>query len=521
MNKLSFLIAVFIFLAANIFAQDLRKKAEENPLDCALYLISKDERKSEAKNLADTFFEVGRYDDALRTIEFEEYRKISWLISHTSKLIEQGNETQAKTFLDKTMSLLGSEDADIDRDDLIFLAPLLIKYGRNEEALALYNLSEDEYKPRTAIGISKAFIKANQPANALKLLSFDFENAEIDRKAEIIELFARLRQTERAKKFLAEFDMVAFLSEPSYHNRRFTLFPLINANLALGRVDKANELWQQYGEHDDGYDWLKFIDALIEFGYRDKVDFYLTQMESNSELLGKEGSDIVKRRLEFGDIEKALIIAEKISEDDDNDAQQAAFMLITDFYITENKTDSALKVLDGAFERARKIVFQHEPMQSASLGTQKVIYLRDIYKRLMKLKQFKKAFTVFNAIGSDHWIAKDFVLESLFDFAKQQIKTLSRNEIEKILKQIQNSVSDKDRDYYSTKAKIFTVEIYALIGEKSKAVKLSTEVLKEGEESCCNKFEFLLSVGKIFEQHKLKPDADLKKVLKEFIEDAE
>lgn len=522
MNKLSFLIAVFIFLAANIFAQDLRKKAEENPLDCAFYLLTKSERRFDTKNLADAFFEVGRYDDALRTIEFKEYGKISWLISHTSKLIEQGNETQAKTFLDKTMSLLGSEDADIDRDDLIFLAPLLIKYGRNEEALSLFNLSKNDYKPRTAIGISKAFIKANQPANALKLLSFDFEDAEIDRKAEIIELFARLKQTERAKKLLAEFDMVTFLSEPSYHNRRFTLFPLINANLALGRDDRANELWQQYGEQDDGYDWLKFIDALIEFGYREKADFYLTQIESNSEMLGKEGSGIIKRRLEFGDIEKALIIAEKISEDDDNEAQQAAFMLIADFYIAENKTDSALKVLDGAFEGARKIVFQHDPMESigVSSGSRKVIYLRDIYKRLMKLKRFDKAFLVVNKIGSNHWIANRFIRETLADFVRQQIKSLPRKRIEAILLQIQTTYTDKDDNDEVIESKLLAAEIYGQIGEKTKAVSLLAEILKNVEDSY-RKETILIDVGKVFEQNKLKANANLKKVLKEFIEDAE
>ncbi len=523
MKKLSFLIAVFIFLATNIFAQDLRKKAEENPLDCALYLLSKDERKSEAKNLAGVFFEVGRYDDALRTIEIEGYGKIGWLVFYASKLSEQGNDAQAKVFLDKTMSLLLLEDTSVNSDDLVFLAPLLIKYGRNEEALSLFNLSEDEYKPKTAIGISKAFLKTNQTENALKLLPAAFEDAEIDRKAEIIELYARLKQTEQAEKFLADFDFSTFLNEPFYHNRRFTLFPLINANLALGHLNRAVELWQQYGENDDVYGWLKFIDALIEFGYREKADFYLTQIESNPAMLREEGSGIVESRLKFGDVEKTFRIAETMSDNDDNYEQQQALMIVADFYIAENKNDAALKVLDFAFERARKIIFQHEDMQSngASSGTRKVIYLRSIYNRLMKLKQFKKAFTVFNAIGSDHWIAKEFVMESLFDFAKQQIKTLSRKEIEKILKQIQNSIPDRDDDYYPTKAKLFTAEIYALIGEKAKTVRLLTEGLNEGKQSCCYEFGFLLSVGKIFEQNKLKADANLRKVLKSFIEDAE
>lgn len=523
MKKLSFLIAVFIFLTASIFAQGLRKKAEENPLDCAFYLLTKNERKTGADNLAKTFFEVGRYDDTLRVIEFEGYGKIGWLVFYANKLSEQGNDAQAKVFLDKTMSLLSLEATSVDSDDLVFLAPLLIKYGRNEEALSLFNLSEDEYKPKTAIGISIAFLKTNQTENALKLLPTAFEDAEIDRKAEIIELYARLKQIEQAEKLLAEFDFATFLNEPFYHNRRFTLFPLINANLALGRLNRAVELWQQYGENDDAYGWLKFIDSLTEFGYREKADFYLTQIESNPQMLREEGNGIVKRRLKFGDVEKALRIAETISENDDNYDQQQALMTVADFYIAENKTDSALKVLDFAFERARKIVFQHEPMQSngASSGTRKRTYLSDIYHRLMKLKRFEKAFTVFNAVGSDHWIAKDFVMESLFDFAKQQIKPLSRKGIEKIIKQIQNSIPDRDDDYYLTKAKILVAEIYAFSGEKTNAVKLLTEVLKEGRESCCYEFDFLLSVGKIFEHNKLKADANLKKVLKEFIEDPE
>ncbi|CAN5380162.1 hypothetical protein BH10ACI1_BH10ACI1_08750 [soil metagenome] len=71
------------------------------------------------------------------------------------------------------------------------------------------------------------------------------------------------------------------------------------------------------------------------------------------------------------------------------------------------------------------------------------------------------------------------------------------------------------------KAKLLAAEIYASIGEKTKAVEMLTKVLDEAFEDSYREEEILLSAGKIFERYKLEADANLKKVLKKFIADAE
>lgn len=62
----------------------------------------------------------------------------------------------------------------------------------------------------------------------------------------------------------------------------------------------------------------------------------------------------------------------------------------------------------------------------------------------------------------------------------------------------------------------FTAEIYALIGEKTKASEFLAKAVAEGKESCCYEFGFLLGAGKVFERQKLKADANIQKALREF-----
>lgn len=521
MKKISLIFGLLIFINLNVTSQDLRKKAEENPLDCAIYLFKKDKGGIKFDQLARTLFEVGRYDDAIAALEFEEHRQLDHFVIFTKNLIEKGYRTKADKFLSRISALLKNGEKDWDENILINLAPLLIDSRKSEEALLLaQSAQDDDKKVKIAVSVAKEFIKANQPENALKVLGDYYEIAETDRKAEIIELFARLQQKEKAEKLLAEFEPNAFIEEV-YHNRRFILLPLINANLALGKVERAIELWQLYGETDDGYGYIEFIDALFEFGYRDKAIFYLNQITTDQNIIQDVGANIVERYLKLNETATATTIAKKISDDVDNYEQQRALMLIADKLILDGKDDSALEILNFAFQRAKKIVFEHEPMQSngASSGTRKRNYLNQIYNRFVKLKNYQKAYETLMSIDDEHWIAKEFLAEHLIDFTKRQIKSLPREKIYAFLMKAQNI--SKDAEYLSIQTKLQTSEIYAQIGEKPKAVELITEVLEKAKESCCYKDDFLLAAGKVFEDNKLKSNPKLKRILKEIIADEE
>ena len=118
-------------------------------------------------------------------------------------------------------------------------------------------------------------------------------------------------------------------------------------------------------------------------------------------------------------------------------------------------------------------------------------------------------------------IARVFFAETLADSAKRQIKTTTRQEIDKIIAQIQSNISDKTAKSSQNTIKLLVADIYAHLGEKNKAVELLTKVLADEllnvDVRTLNEEHFLLEAGRIFEQNKLKADSKMKKVLREII----
>ncbi|MBS1792809.1 MAG: hypothetical protein JSS81_03085 [Acidobacteria bacterium] len=519
-NAACFLVLV-IFGCLSILADDLRQKAEESPFDCAFYLATKDSLRLDKEALANALFEVGKYDDAARAIELDddEYQNINWFVYHAWLLSKSGNDPIARKYVDKTMPLLKDADFEADKYNLSALASLLVKYGRDDEAMSLPAKSDNPGK--TAIDISEKFLDADKPAKALEMLPQISEIGEVDYKAEVIELNARLKQTAKAEQLLAEFEPAALINEPVYHNRRFIIFPLVKAYLALGKIDRAVELWEQYGEKDDGFGWLKFIDSLLEFGRREKAAVYLGQIETDPAILQTEGGAIVERYLKLGKIEKAQNLAKTMSGENDSYRQQQALMIVADYFIDNKNQKSALEILDFAFQRARRVVFKHEDFLSigASSGTRKVIYLQNICDRLIRLGKFDKAAAVIDSIGSDHWIAREFVLNQLLELTRRQIKTLPRRKIDANIARLQNLFTADDNEAYAISADLGIVELYAGLGEKTKAVGLLADVLEKARKSCCSENYFLLSAGRVFVENKLEPTADLRQALRAYLDD--
>jgi hypothetical protein len=522
-NNVVFTLVLIVCAAQIIFSQGPLKNAESNPLDCAMHLLIADPQRFNQFELFSTFYEAGRYDEAIKTLEFEDNGQLRHLVFFTRKLVEDNKTAGAKKFLDRISLLLSDNESKWDADELIALAPILIRTGRTDEAVLLVKKVEDEEdRVKAAVGISRALLDSNYPELSLKTLEGLYEIADSEGKAGVIELYARLKQKEKAEKLLADFEPGAFIDQKFYSNRPFILFSLINANLALGKIDRALELWQQYGKNDVAVEHIKLIDALSEFGYKDKSLFYLNQIAADKNLIKNAGADITERLLKLNDINRATAFSKQISDDIDSYEQQKALMAVADKLIEDGKTGPALEILDFAFQRAKKIVYEHGPMDSvgASSGSRKEIYLGQIYERLVRLEQFDKAFAVFNAIGSDQ--AKDFVARHLVDFAGRQIETLPRKKIYEYLKLAQDLVTDEEADVYDPiEIKLLSAEVYARMGEKDKAVKLIAAVLEEALESCCYERTALISAGKIFEKYKLRTDACIRKVLREYITEAE
>ena len=72
MGKVACLSVLIITGWLNVCAEDLPKKAAENPLDFALHLAIKEKDARRGEGLAGALFDVGRYDDAARAIELDD-----------------------------------------------------------------------------------------------------------------------------------------------------------------------------------------------------------------------------------------------------------------------------------------------------------------------------------------------------------------------------------------------------------------------------------------------------------------
>lgn len=529
MKKAALLFAILIFASASVFAQDLLKKAETNPLDCAFYLQSKEKPDNRDTNdvwqIALAYFEANRYEDAFSAVNlFEDAdNRVRFFMQFSKRLFENGKRNEAGKFFTEAVKNVDLE-ADLARHDLIELVQILIEANRADESVKIAEIYAGEFEANdVSLAIAEKFLKTGQTEKLNDFFAqpyFPHESENNPTRARTALIYAKLKQTDKAKKILEEIKQTAFLGETendANNNRREILFPLLRIHLELGETEKAFELWNQHGDQEDFYEFSQFIDDLIAYSQKEKVLPLIAQMQSDKERFKRDGHEVVKAYLKIGDVETALYAAKTMSDEDDNYWQQDSFMTLADRFIADGRSDLALDILDFAFQRARKIVFEHQPAQStgASSGSRKTIYFRNIFKRLMKLKRFDKALAVVNSIDSNHWMAKKFVLESLADFAGQQIKTLPRKRIEMILAQIRTIFTDDDDVDDFNDAKLLAAGIYAQMGEKQKAVELLAAILEESDDE-----DLLLSAGKVFEQNKLKADATMKKILREFIKDA-
>lgn len=531
MKKANLIFALLLSLALNSFSQDLQKKAETNPLDCFFYLLSKDDNRlaDNVVQLADAYFQFGRYDEVSKVINLlDADDRVEYFIVFSNKFLETGKRNDAVRFSLEAIKNLDKKDSPSERILPQFIENL-IKLNKVQEAVSIANEFADEYDDENIfLLIAENFVlngQIDKSAEIIKHPSFPTSAKDNRIRARIALLYAKLKQAEKAALIFSDLRQNAFVGETNLENeniRRKLLFPLIKIYLELGETEKGFELWNQYGDQENFYEYSQFIKDLLSHGQKEKALTLLFQMQSDKEQMQRCGTEIVKTYLSLDQIDNALYAAKTMSNDIDNYCQQNSLMILADKFIAENKINSALEILDFAFERARKIVYKHEAMDSVgeSSGSRKKIYLGQIYERLMKLKKFDKAFAVFTSIDSNHYLAKDFYAEHLVNFAKQQSKTLPRKKIYEFLTKAQDIVKEVE-EYYPIKIKLLSAEVYAQIGEKDKAVRLIAEVLEEAKESCCYEDDFLISAGKVFEENKLTADADLKKVLREFIENAE
>lgn len=525
------IFVVFVLTTVNLFPQELRKKAEETPLDCAFYALSQDSNRSSYKldALAKVYFDVGNFDALNRTIDLADsnYSKLHLLSRFSLISIKANNFVQANKFLDRAMQLLRTtEDEDewdygSDVSSSEGLASGLALTNRFDEVLEIIShQSENEYRVKLLVSVAKSLSRNSQPEKSLEMLSeiikYDENFNDADISIKIAQIYANAGQKQKALTYLENIQN-DISSEPEQKERGRVFFSLIPVYFAIGKTDSALNIWNQFRDPEDDSDTYFLVRELIENGHTGKAKPYLLEIEANKKALQSYRNFLVETYLKFGDIDSATRIAKRNFEVDDYN-QQAALIDLADRLIRDGQPAKVLDVLDFAYQRARKVGEVHLPEHSigASPLTRKVIYLRNIRDRYFRLGQFDKGIAIVNSFKTEDSHVSEFNASSIVEYVRQQTKTISRKKAFELLNKAEN-VLDKEDDYQLLRVRLAAADVYAKIGDKPRAVQTLAKILETIEFDDVE----MIEVGKVFAENKLKSDANMRKILRQLIADAD
>ena len=316
MKRLAITLTLIVFSSASIFADDLRKRAEANPLDYALYLVSKDSLLRDGVYSA--LFEVGRYNDLLKALESEPYSRVRWLGHFSSEFIDLNKETEANRFLDKAIQLFRSGDESWSDDQVNILVKSLIALNRSDEAFEILNHQEYENdRAEISVEIARAYLKIGQNEKAMRSLSQTpilLESFyEIHNTIDVADLFIKVGQREAAISLLERLEKSPAVLTST--NRDRFLLRMVPLYIRLGQFDKAFDVWNHDTAVDDPNYLFSYASTLFTNGRADQADPFLTQLRTDKEYMDRYGDSLVEMYLGSGDIETARSIALTMSQE--------------------------------------------------------------------------------------------------------------------------------------------------------------------------------------------------------------
>lgn len=526
MKNFTLTLCIFILLTLQLFAQKPQLIAESNPLETALYLLTIDKNTSKGfEELANVFFEVGEYEKTLKCLEFEsdDSSKIYLLSQYSNKLLEKNKLKATNMFLDEALKLLKNiEDSEWQEFFVHSMSYSLTKLGREKDALEIYSRQDVYlYKMSVLNNIGQAFLEKGDKTKALyyynkssKFLKKDSEGWS--EAMQIGKAFVILDLPTKAFEIAKDLEKTLDSTEDNLNQ----LFAVSSIYLKLGKVEETELLWRKHSDLDYFGNVNLLAELLFDSGNSHRALKYLHKIASSNNALKTNDADLVKRFIQVKDIEFAKTLALNMSIENDDYQQQMALIAVADSYIKTSEKSEALKILDFAFQKAKKIEYLHLTEQSigASPGSRKEIYLKNIYERLMQLGEYEIALQTLYVINSNHSLAKEFLAERLVDFASRQIDVLPKKEIDKILAEA-TEIAGNDEDYFLINFKLQFAEFYLKQKSKDKSVDLIAEVLSMAKDSCCSQDDFLLKAGKLFTIHNLKANQKLKNILRKIIKE--
>lgn len=357
------LIAGLLVLALSIRAQDLRTRAEENPLSTVFYLLSTTaahDKSSEKACLATSYARAKRYDEiknVARLIDYDSYAAEDFA-ALADRMIQHGAKSEASELIAELVEKFGDEPFSLR----MLLRPL-VRLGRDIDAYQLFAKFDESERVDAGFELTKIYLELARPADALKAIEwidpFVARSEYDEEKAELALYYAKLNKDEKALKWLAEAikHLKWIEGKPEYLDGRI-LDIAVKIYQALGRSSEANEILRKRGEKPD--DPESQSDIARDLLRAEKIAQAKAILERLRPGLNPESNGdsfdlgvLIEIYVRLNELRKAEDLAKQLSGN--TYLQQLHLLSIADVYIKKNDRKKATRVLEFALRQTEKI----------------------------------------------------------------------------------------------------------------------------------------------------------------------
>jgi tetratricopeptide (TPR) repeat protein len=400
MNALrpTLLSALLLVSALSVIAQDLRKRAEENPLSTVMYLLSttdKDDEEEEKACLAKSLASVDRFAEvqsAADMIERESYVDKN-LIDVVRELVSRGKDKEASTLLSFLLERFANDEYHLE----MLVRPMIL-LKREAELEALIDKLDDSDKIDLWFKAADVYREVGNPEKALQTLEKTVAIAKSSEYASdrsgLALRYARLGRESEALQLLESLS-----NDPQLKQKAFrVVHDVADAYRALGRYSEAYEIHRQYDDGlniDETWDLITAASRSIAKGDRPKaLDLLaraLAQLDPNEYGDSFNLGNIIELYLKIGEIQKAEQVARSITGSDY--IQQENLLSVADRYSKAGNKTKTREILRFALEQTNKI--DTSEAESGSLWTSgkwdQARFQSQIAIRYMDLRDDKEA----------------------------------------------------------------------------------------------------------------------------------
>jgi hypothetical protein len=523
------LISVFIF-NQYYFSQDLRKKAEENPLSTIFYLLSitdKNSKEEEKACLSKSFAKVNKYHESEKTAKMfiDGGYADDNLILVINTFIENKRTKEASDFASYLLQRFEN-----DAYKLRHLWKSLVNLNRTEEAINIANNFGDSDKVDAYFAISKALIEKKESAKVLEILdkiSPIVEKSEYDKdKAQLSLLYAKLGKEQQSLKFANEsLKNVVWKEGIMEFDHRVISNDIFDAYLILGKYDLANEILEKKGEKDEAKFLIKIGEIYLAKGNRKKADelFDLALKHLNPKEYGDsfDFGNLIDIYINLGEIEIAENLTKMLTGS--SYMQQIKLLKIADFYIKKQNKSKATEILKFALEQTKKI--DTSEAENGSLWTsgkwEQARYQSQIALGFINLQDDKKALQIISQLQKPYLRAL-----ILTEYVSVNKKRFSANKLSLYLEEALLLLKRKKVDIFDSKkfdVLAITARVFAEIGFKEKSTDVFAETLtlldkqmiESGSDSSL--LYAMCNIGVDFDNAKIKPNENLRRALRNIV----